>query len=97
MAKKFSFDDGFLYVCDPLARIALTKETNVKQAQLYCFKCSITVNITEANIISLPTDEPMALTNRPIDKITFTHSLVYGGFCLRPECKATIKTPYKKL
>jgi hypothetical protein len=89
MAKKFSFDDGFLYVCDPSARIALTKEPNIKQAQLFCFKCSITVNITAANIISLPTNEPTVLTNRPtetIDKIIFKHSPIYGGLCLRPEC-----------
>ena len=94
MAKRFSFDDGFLYVCDPSARIALTKETNVKHAQLYCSKCSITVNITAANIISLPLDQR---TDGSIDKITFKHSPIYGGFCLRPECDKTIKTPYKKL
>jgi len=59
---------------------ALTKETNINQAQLFCSKCSITVNITAANIISLP-------TNEPIDKITFKHSPIYGGLCLRPECE----------
>lgn len=93
MAKKFSFDNGFLYVC-------LTKEPNIKQAQLFCFNCSITVNITEANIISLPTDE----LTETIDKITFKHSPIYGGLCLRPECdnkqrrqqaKATLKLQTK--
>jgi len=66
---------------------ALTKETNINQAQLYCSKCSITVNITAANIISIPTNEPTVLTNEPIDKITFKHSPIYGGLCLRPECE----------
>jgi hypothetical protein len=97
MAKRFSFDDGFLYVCDPSARIAVTKETNVKHAQLYCSKCSITVNITAANIISLPTDKRTDGQTETIDKITFKHSPIYGGLCLRPECEKTIKTPDKKL
>lgn len=79
MSKKYSYDDNFTYVCDLLT---WNNPASIRQAQLYCSKCCVRVNITENNIMMLPA----SLITLPIDKIIFKHSPIYGGQCLRPEC-----------
>ena len=83
MFKRYSYDDEFTYVCDPLVwKGENINRTNIKQAQLFCTRCSIKVNITQENMITLP----VSLITLPADKITFEHCPIYGGQCLRPEC-----------
>ena len=83
MSKRFSYDDGFTYVCDPLTwKGEHIDPDSIKQVQLYCSKCSVKVNITEENSKTLPA----GLITLLLDKCIFKHSPIYGGLCLRPEC-----------
>jgi hypothetical protein len=80
-------DEIIKYVCDPGTYSASRKEgderVDARQAKLLCFKCNYHADITEGNIQTIPSD----IITDSFDKIVFMHSPIYGGKCLRPNCK----------
>ena len=69
-----------LYVCNPTTYVGGT-DYDLKQAELYCTKCSTHANITSENLKTLTTGHSTA------EQITFDHSPIYGGQCLRTDCR----------
>jgi hypothetical protein len=81
------------YVVDPATFIKdethqpHQQQFDVRQLQLFCYNCSTRVNVTEENSKTLPP----SLFTLPIEQISFDHSPLYSGICLRPECGNTKK------
>jgi hypothetical protein len=76
------------YACNPAAYYASLSEEiqnkiDIRQAQLYCMTCSSRADITSKNISTLPE----SLIADRYKKTVFDHIPIYGGQCLRPDCK----------
>jgi len=76
------------YVCNPVTYVKQEEMHDIRQAQLFCVNCNCIVNVTEENSKTLPA-ELFVLPDKKIasiNQITFNHSPLYSGGCLRPEC-----------
>ncbi len=76
-------NNNIIFVCNPATFIKPEgSKFDVRQVDLYCYNCSTRVNMTEENAKTLPE----ALFTAPLEQLTFDHSPLYSGICLRPEC-----------
>jgi hypothetical protein len=69
-----------LYVCNPNTYVSGTGY-DLRQAMLYCTVCSTRVSITSENL------KTTGYRADSVEKLTLEHSSIYGGQCLRTECR----------
>jgi hypothetical protein len=79
-SKKIPIPIPILYVCNPTTYVGGT-DYDLRQAKLSCTKCSTDANITSENL------KTTCYQADSVEKITFAHSPIYGGQCLRTDCR----------